>query len=94
MNKGLLCRRIEKLETLLPSVARATGWGSLAGVRAKLLNIAENQGPSGLAALRTELDHLGPTGLLRETIRYHLATTVSFKVPMRAWQKPQREHSG
>jgi len=68
-----ICRRLQKLEkTLVPAVAAGIEWGSLAGVRDKLLRLAGHQGSAAVAQLRTELDELGPAGLWRETVRQHL----------------------
>jgi hypothetical protein len=68
-----ICRRLQKLEkTFAPAAAVGKGWGSLAGVRDKLLRLAGHRGSAAVAQLRSELDALGPTGLWRETVRQHL----------------------
>jgi hypothetical protein len=68
-----ICRRLQKLEkTFAPAVAAGIGWGSMAGLRDKLLRLSGHQGAAAGAKLRTELDALGPTGLWRETARDYL----------------------
>ena len=66
-------RRLQKLEkTIVPAALVEIGWGSLAGIRDKLLDRAKHRGEVAAAQLRTELDELGPAGLWRETVRCHL----------------------
>ena len=68
-----ILRRLQKLEkAFVPAAAVGTEWGSLAGLRYKLLDLAKHRGEVAIAQLRTELDELGPAGLWRETVRYHL----------------------
>ena len=66
-----LTRRLRRLEAQIV-VAAETGWGNLAGLLAKLLQLAEPQGVPAVEQLKNELDELGHTGLLRELIRCHL----------------------
>ena len=68
-----ICRRLQKLEQVfVPAVVPGDVWGSMAGVRDKLLRLSEPQGSEAVAQFRRELDELGPTGLWRETVRCHL----------------------
>jgi len=68
-----IVNRLEKLEKVFARVAAsATIWGSMAKFRDKLLLLAEQRDARSVAALREELDRLGPAGLWRETARGYL----------------------
>jgi hypothetical protein len=68
-----IVNRLEKLEKVFAHVAgSATIWGSMAKFRDKLLLLAEQRDAPSVAALREELDRLGPAGLWRETARGYL----------------------
>ena len=68
-----IANRLEKLEKVFARVAAsATIWGSMAKFRDKLLLLAEQRDARSVAALREELDRLGPAGLWRETARGYL----------------------
>jgi|ERR1035438_7442306 hypothetical protein len=68
-----ILRRLQKLEkTFVPAVVVEDEWGSLAELRDKLLDLAKPRGELAVAQLRTELDELGPSGLLIETVRCYL----------------------
>jgi hypothetical protein len=68
-----IVHRLEKLEQVLARVAKArTTWGSMARFRDSLLQLAEKKDPQSVAALRVELERLGPGGLWRETARGYL----------------------
>jgi hypothetical protein len=68
-----ITRRITKLEKVFAPVAeREDGWGSMAEVRDKLLQEAEERDPLSVAAFTEELEQLGPLGLWRETARSYL----------------------
>ena len=70
--RGLFADGCKLEKTFALAVTARIGWGSLAGVRDKLLRSAEYRGAPAIEQLRTELDDLGPTGLWRETVRCHL----------------------
>jgi hypothetical protein len=63
-------KRIEKLESILIRPGAVDRWGQLAAVRDDLIR---RVAPDCQAALRAELEELGPTGLWRETARHFLA---------------------
>jgi len=66
-------RRLQKLErSLVPRVGNGDDWGSLASVRNEVVCQAERLSESYGAAIRVELDMLGPAGLWRETARSFL----------------------
>jgi hypothetical protein len=68
-----IVNRLEKLEKVFARVAAsATIWGSMAKFRDRLLQLAEHRDASSVAALREELERLGPGGLWRETARGYL----------------------
>jgi len=68
-----IVNRLEQLEQVFARVAAsATIWGSMAAVRDRLLQIAEERDPPSLATLREELERLGPAGLWLETARGYL----------------------
>jgi hypothetical protein len=68
-----IVHRLEKLEQVLARVAKArTTWGGMAKFRDRLLLLAEQRDALSVAALREELDRLGPAGLWRETARGYL----------------------
>jgi hypothetical protein len=63
-------RRLQKLErSLALRVGNGDDWGRLAGVRDEIVLQAERLSESYGAAIRVELDSLGPAGLWRETAR-------------------------
>ncbi len=67
-------RRLQKLERLLaPKVENGDDWGGLASMRDEILRQAERTSESHGAAIRVELDTLGPVGLWCETARSFLA---------------------
>jgi hypothetical protein len=68
-----LSRRLERLEkALAPVVESEDSWGRMAEFRDRLLQLAEQRDALSVAALREELDRLGPAGLWRETARGYL----------------------
>jgi len=68
-----IVNRLEKLEKVFARVAAsATIWGSMAKFRDRLLQLAEHRDASSVAALREELERLGPAGLWLETARGYL----------------------
>jgi hypothetical protein len=68
-----IVNRLEKLEKVFARVAAsATIWGSMAKFRDRLLQLAEHRDASSVAALREELERLGPAGLWLETARCYL----------------------
>jgi hypothetical protein len=69
-----ISKRLQTLERLLaPRVENEEHWGSLASVRDEIVCHAERLSESYGAAIRAELDALGPAGLWRETVRSFLA---------------------
>lgn len=65
--------RLMKLEKVFaPPAATEDQWGSMAEVRDRLLQLAEQRGEPPVAELREELEQLGPGGLWRETARGYL----------------------
>jgi hypothetical protein len=68
-----IVNRLEKLEMIFARVAASvTLWGGMAKFRDRLLLLAEQRDALSVAALREELDRLGPAGLWRETARGYL----------------------
>jgi hypothetical protein len=68
-----IVNRLEKLEKVFARVAAsATIWGSMAKFRDRLLQLAKHRDASSVAALREELERLGPAGLWLETARCYL----------------------
>src|SRR5260370_26585132 len=68
-----LSRRLEKLEKVLARVAKSEDtWGSMAEFRDRLLQLAEQRDAPSIAALREELERIGPSGLWFETARGYL----------------------
>ena len=68
-----IVNRLEKLENVFARVAAsATIWGGMAKFRDRLLQLAEHSDASSVAALREELERLGPAGLWLETARCYL----------------------
>jgi len=63
-------KRIQKLEMLLIRPGAVDRWGQLAAVSDDLI---ARVAPDCRAALRTELEELGPTGLWRKMARHFLA---------------------
>src|SRR5215467_4192504 len=69
-----ISRRLTKLEKVFaPVVVREDRWGSMAEFHDDLLRQAEQRGEPPVAALREELEQLGPLGLWRETTRCYLS---------------------
>jgi hypothetical protein len=69
-----IVNRLEKLELVFARVAAsATIWGGMAAVRDRLLQLAEQRDAPSAAALREELERLGPVWLWRETVRGYLS---------------------
>jgi len=67
-------KRLQKLENFFaPRVDKGADWGSLASMRAEIVGHAERLSGSYGAAIRAELDALGPVGLWLETARSFLA---------------------
>jgi hypothetical protein len=68
-----ISRRLAKLEEVFAPVGKSEDrWGSMAEVRDRLLQLAEQQGETPVAELKEELEQLGPLGLWRETARSYL----------------------
>src|SRR5579864_9787991 len=69
-----ISRRLEKLEKIFAPVPTFEDtWGSMAEVRDRLLQLAEQRGEAPVAELREELEQLGPAGLWLETARGYLS---------------------
>src|SRR5260370_12241223 len=69
-----LSRRLEKLEKAFARVVDSgTVWGSMAEVRDRLLQLAEQRDAPSVPALREQLERLGPAGLWRETAPGYLS---------------------
>jgi hypothetical protein len=69
-----ISRRLAKLEEVFAPVAESEDtWASMAEIRDDLLRQAEQRGEPSVAALREELEQLGPLGLWRETARGYLS---------------------
>jgi hypothetical protein len=67
-------RRLKKLEKIFaPVVVCEDTWGSMAELRNDLLRQAEQRGEPPVAALKEELEQLGPLGLWREAARGYLS---------------------
>jgi hypothetical protein len=68
-----ISRRLEKLENVFARVAESEDtWGSMAEFRDRLLQLAEERGEPSIAAIRGELEQLGPLGLWLEAARGYL----------------------
>ena len=69
-----ISRRLTKLEKVFAPLAESEDrWGSMAAVRDRLLQLAEQRDAPSVAALQEELERLGPLGLWRETARCYLS---------------------
>jgi hypothetical protein len=69
----IISKRLKRLEKIFARVAESgTVWGSMAKFRDSLLQLAEQSDAASVAALREELERLGPSGLWRETARGYL----------------------
>jgi hypothetical protein len=63
-----IVNRLEKLEKVFARVAaNAIIWGCMGKFRDRLLQLAEHRDASSVAALREELERLGPAGYWLET---------------------------
>src|SRR5450631_4555227 len=70
----IIGRRLQKLErSFALRVGNGDDWGRLLSVRDEIVCHAEQLSESYRAAIRAELDTLGPSGLWRETARSFLA---------------------
>jgi hypothetical protein len=69
-----ISRRLEKLEKVFaPPAESEDQWGSMAEVRDRLLQLAEERDALSVAAFTEQLEQLGPLGLWRETARGYLS---------------------
>src|SRR5216684_2471618 len=90
-----IVNRLEKLEKVFARVAAsATIWGSMAKFRDKLLLLAEQRDAPSVAALRDELDRLGPVGSGAKQPAATCAITGSSRAGTKVLRKRWREHSG
>jgi hypothetical protein len=68
-----ISRRLEQLEKVFARVARSEDtWGSMAKFRDRLLQLAGQRDAASVAAVKEELERIGPAGLWRETARGYL----------------------